>query len=70
MPRQILEKEARLPDEVAACVGGGSNAIGIFFAFLKDHEVKLSGIEAGGRDIKRGHHAAVLKADSSVSSRS
>ena len=56
--RQILEKEGRLPDEVAACVGGGSNAIGIFFAFLKDFEVKLSGIEAGGRDIKRGHHAA------------
>ena len=56
--RQILEKEGRLPDEVAACVGGGSNAIGIFFAFLKDLEVKLSGIEAGGREIKRGHHAA------------
>ena len=56
--RQILEKEGRLPDEVAACVGGGSNAIGIFFAFLKDLKVKLSGIEAGGRDIKRGHHAA------------
>jgi tryptophan synthase beta chain len=56
--RQILEKEGRLPDEVAACVGGGSNAIGIFFAFLKDLEVKLSGIEAGGRDINRGNHAA------------
>ena len=56
--RQILEKEGRLPDEVAACVGGGSNAIGIFFAFLKDLEVKLIGVEAGGREIKRGHHAA------------
>ncbi|MEC8209020.1 MAG: tryptophan synthase subunit beta [Verrucomicrobiota bacterium] len=56
--RQILEKEGRLPDEVAACVGGGSNAIGIFFAFLKDLEVKLSGIEAGGCEIKRGYHAA------------
>ena len=56
--RQILEKEGRLPDEVTACVGGGSNAIGIFFAFLKDLEVKLSGIEAGGRDINRGNHAA------------
>ena len=56
--RQILEKEGRLPDEVAACVGGGSNAIGIFFAFLKDLEVRLSGIEAGGRDINRGNHAA------------
>ena len=56
--RQILEKEGRLPDEVTACVGGGSNAIGIFFAFLKDLEVRLSGIEAGGRDINRGNHAA------------
>ncbi|MGC6423514.1 MAG: tryptophan synthase subunit beta [Lentimonas sp.] len=56
--RQILKKEGRLPDEVAACVGGGSNAIGIFFAFLKDLEVKLTGVEAGGREISRGHHAA------------
>lgn len=56
--RQILEKEGRLPDEVAACVGGGSNAIGIFFAFLKDLNVKLTGVEAGGREIKRGQHAA------------
>jgi len=56
--RQIIEKEGRLPDEVAACVGGGSNAIGIFFAFLKDLDVRLTGAEAGGREIKRGHHAA------------
>jgi tryptophan synthase beta chain len=56
--RQILEKEGRLPDEVAACVGGGSNAIGIFFAFLQDLEVKLTGVEAGGLEITRGHHAA------------
>ena len=56
--RQIMEKEGRLPDEVTACVGGGSNAIGIFFAFLKDLDVKLTGVEAGGREIKRGHHAA------------
>ena len=56
--RQILEKEGRLPDEVAACVGGGSNAIGIFFAFLKDLDVCLTGVEAGGREVKRGHHAA------------
>ena len=56
--RQILEKEGRLPDEVAACVGGGSNAIGIFFAFLKDLDVCLTGVEAGGREIKLGHHAA------------
>ena len=56
--RQILDKEGRLPDEVAACVGGGSNAIGLFFAFLKDCEVALTGVEAGGREIVRGHHAA------------
>jgi tryptophan synthase beta chain len=56
--RQILEKAGRLPDEVAACVGGGSNAIGIFFAFLNDAEVRLTGVEAGGREIKQGHHAA------------
>jgi tryptophan synthase beta chain len=56
--RQILAKEGRLPDEIAACVGGGSNAIGIFFAFLKDLNVKLTGVEAGGESITRGHHAA------------
>ena len=56
--RQILEKEGRLPDEVTACVGGGSNAIGIFFAFLQDVAVGLTGVEAGGREITRGHHAA------------
>ena len=59
--RQILEKEGRLPNEVTACVGGGSNAIGIFFAFLKDLKVSLTGVEAGGREIKRGHHAARFK---------
>ncbi|MEC7274647.1 MAG: tryptophan synthase subunit beta [Verrucomicrobiota bacterium] len=56
--RQIIEKEGRLPNEVTACVGGGSNAIGIFFAFLEDLEVSLTGVEAGGREIKRGNHAA------------
>lgn len=56
--RQLLEKTGRLPDEVAACVGGGSNAIGLFFAFLKDAEVALTGVEAGGREIARGQHAA------------
>ena len=55
---QILEKTGRLPDEVTACVGGGSNAIGIFFAFLGDESVKLTGVEAGGREIIRGEHAA------------
>lgn len=56
--RQILEKEGRLPDEICACVGGGSNAIGLFFAFLKDTSVRLTGVEAGGRAITNGEHAA------------
>ena len=56
--RQILEKAGSLPNEVAACVGGGSNAIGLFFAFLKDADVALTGVEAGGREIARGQHAA------------
>ena len=55
---QILEEEGRLPNEIAACVGGGSNAIGLFFAFLEDPEVRLTGVEAGGREIERGQHAA------------
>ena len=55
---QILKKEGRLPDEMVACVGGGSNAIGLFFEFLEDLEVKLIGVEAGGRGIARGDHAA------------
>ena len=56
--RQILEKEGRLPDEMAACVGGGSNAIGFFFEFLEDLDVRLTGVEAGGRGLERGEHAA------------
>ncbi len=55
---QILKKEGRLPDEMVACVGGGSNAIGIFFEFLEDLDVQLVGIEAGGRGISCGNHAA------------
>ncbi|TVR55810.1 MAG: tryptophan synthase subunit beta [Puniceicoccaceae bacterium] len=56
--RQILEREGRLPDELVACVGGGSNAIGFFFDFLQDESVKLTGVEAGGRAITPGEHAA------------
>jgi tryptophan synthase beta chain len=56
--RQILEKEGRLPDEIIACVGGGSNAIGIFFDFLADTEVRLVGVEAGGNGYDEGQHAA------------
>src|SRR5438105_1841478 len=56
--RQILEAEGRLPDALFACVGGGSNAIGLFHAFIPDSGVKLVGIEAGGRGHKLGDHAA------------
>ena len=55
---QILAREGRLPDEMVACVGGGSNAIGCFYEFLTDKSVKLIGVEAGGRGIRRGEHAA------------
>ena len=56
--RQILEAEGRLPDLVIACVGGGSNAIGLFHPFLQDEEVALVGVEAGGEGIASGRHAA------------
>jgi len=55
---QILAREGRLPDELVACVGGGSNAIGLFFEFLEDTGVRMTGVEAGGHGIKRGEHAA------------
>jgi tryptophan synthase beta subunit len=57
---QYLIAEGRLPDAVVACVGGGSNAIGIFTAFLDDPEVRLIGVEAAGRGIEAGQHAASL----------
>jgi tryptophan synthase beta chain len=56
--RQILEKEERLPDLLVACVGGGSNAMGLFYPFLKDGSVKMVGVEAGGEGIEPGKHAA------------
>jgi len=56
--RQILEQEERLPDLLIACVGGGSNAIGLFYPFLNDKSVKMVGVEAGGRGIKPEQHAA------------
>ncbi len=55
---QILAREGRLPDHLVACVGGGSNAIGFFHAFLGDAEVKMIGVEAGGEGITCGRHAA------------
>jgi tryptophan synthase beta chain len=56
--RQILEREERLPDLLVACVGGGSNAIGLFYPFLDDKNVRMVGVEAGGEGIKPGRHAA------------
>jgi tryptophan synthase beta chain len=56
--RQILEKEERLPDLLIACVGGGSNAIGLFYPFLNDASVRMLGVEAGGEGILPGKHAA------------
>lgn len=58
--QQLLEQIGRLPDVVAACVGGGSNAIGIFDAFLDDEGVRLVGLEAGGDGIATGRHAATI----------
>ncbi|MBC9888405.1 MAG: tryptophan synthase subunit beta [Opitutae bacterium] len=55
---QILRREGRLPNELCACVGGGSNAIGLFYEFLRDEEVRMVGVEAGGRGIVPGNHAA------------
>jgi len=57
---QMLDRFGRLPDAVAACVGGGSNAIGIFTAFLEDESVKLFGFEAGGDGVETGRHAATI----------
>jgi len=58
--RQCIEQTGRLPDEVIACVGGGSNAMGIFAGFLKDKKVKLTGAEAAGEGVETGEHAASI----------
>lgn len=58
--RQILNAEGRLPRKLIACIGGGSNAMGLFFPFLKDIDVELVGVEAGGRGKKEGEHSASL----------
>ena len=58
--RQCLEKTGKLPNEVIACVGGGSNAMGIFAGFVEDPTVKLTGVEAGGCGIETGKHAASI----------
>jgi tryptophan synthase beta chain len=56
--RQILRTAGRLPDALVACVGGGSNGIGLFFPFLRDPNVRMIGVEAGGLGISTGRHAA------------
>ncbi|WP_447977365.1 tryptophan synthase subunit beta [Candidatus Nitrospira bockiana] len=56
--KQVLALEGRLPDYLVACVGGGSNSIGLFYPFLKDHSVKMVGVEAGGLGTESGKHAA------------
>lgn len=58
--KQILEKEGRLPDVVMACVGGGSNSIGMFAEFISDNEVELIGVEAAGLGIETGKHASAM----------
>ncbi|QNU60624.1 tryptophan synthase subunit beta [Vreelandella titanicae] len=57
---QMLEKKGRLPDSLVACIGGGSNAMGLFHPFLDDLDVKMIGVEAGGKGVKSGLHAASL----------
>jgi tryptophan synthase beta chain len=59
---QILRKEGRLPDYLVACVGGGSNAMGLFYPFLSDARVKMVGVEAAGLGIRSGKHAASIRA--------
>jgi len=63
---QIIEKEGRSPDLLVACVGGGSNSIGLFYEFLNDKEVKMIGVEAGGNGNTLGEHAARFMSGSSV----
>ncbi len=60
--KQILKKEGRLPDFLVACVGGGSNAMGLFYPFRNDQAVAMIGVEAGGRGIETGFHAASISA--------
>jgi tryptophan synthase beta chain len=61
---QMLKEYQRLPDYIVACVGGGSNAMGMFYPFLNDKEVKLVGVEAAGNGLETGKHAATLSAGS------
>jgi len=60
--RQIRQREGRVPDYLIACVGGGSNAMGLFYPFLDDAEVRMIGVEAGGEGLETGRHAASISA--------
>ncbi|MBN2515653.1 MAG: tryptophan synthase subunit beta [Deltaproteobacteria bacterium] len=60
--RQILKKEGRLPDVLIACIGGGSNAMGLFYPFKDNHDITMIGVEAGGKGIATGMHAASISA--------
>ena len=62
LKNQIIKKENRLPNSLVACIGGGSNSLGLFYNFLDDEKVSLYGVEAGGKGIKTGQHAASLTA--------
>lgn len=64
--KQIMEAEGRLPDRVYACVGGGSNSIGMFYPFIEDKDVELVGVEAAGHGISTGEHAAAFSPESRV----
>jgi tryptophan synthase beta chain len=59
--RQILKKEGRLPDYLVACVGGGSNSMGLFYPFVRDRQVKMLGVEAAGRGLRTGKHSASIQ---------
>jgi len=59
---QMLDAAGKLPDALVACVGGGSNAIGLFYEFLNDREIQIYGVEGGGDGVETGHHAAPLTA--------
>src|SRR5690606_3545563 len=60
--KQSVEKIGRFPDALVACVGGGSNAMGLFYPFIEDKQVKMFGVEAGGKGIEGGQHAASINA--------
>lgn len=60
--RQIMKKEGRLPDVLIACIGGGSNAMGLFYPFKDCREIKMTGVEAGGKGVSTGMHAASISA--------